>query len=140
MADEKQGTTAVTLQYEVVKHVTLPLMKLGAEPTFVKFIGKIFQAENTGKERASTDGKTPMPPPELAHVFDHARKIPAQIIINAVLGSELKKSYPDDGYVGKSFRIAKTQVQGKRYATFEILEVAIKDDSSNAAKTSVKGK
>jgi hypothetical protein len=128
MADEQQQ---VTMQFEIVKHVTLPLMKLGAEPTFVKFIGAIFQADNAGKERKAEEGKTPMPPPELAHVFDLARKIPAQIIINAVLGSELRKAYPNDSYIDKSFRIAKTQVQGKRYATFEILEIKLKGDAND---------
>ena len=123
------------MQYEIVKHVTLPLMKLGAEPAFVKFIGPIFQAENSGKQRESTEpaAKNPMPPPELAHVEDLVRKIPAQIIINAVLGSEIRKSYPQDGYVGKCFRIAKTQLSGKRYATFEILEVRLKEQAPEDA-------
>lgn len=136
MADETQQQ--VTMQFEIIKHVTLPLMKLGAEASFLKFIGKIFQAENTGKPREGADGNK-MAPPELAHVQDLVRNIPAQVIINSVLGSELRKAYPEDAYVGKTFRIAKTGVpgQGKRYATYEILEVKLKE-SPDAGKGAAK--
>lgn len=121
----------VQLQFEVIKHVTLPLLKFEADPIFVQFLEPIVQAESTGKGRAGADG-TEMKPPEIAKVQDLVRKIPCQIIVNAVLGAELRKAYPADGYVGKQFRLAKNNISGKRYKTFEILEVKMKAASDGA--------
>jgi hypothetical protein len=125
MADEVQ------LAFEIVKHVTLPLLKFEADPVFVQFLEPIIQAEATGKGRAGADG-TEMKPPEIAKVQDLVRKIPCQIIVNAVLGAELRKAYPGDTYVGKSFRLAKNNISGKRYKTFEILEVKMKQTDTAA--------
>lgn len=119
-------TEDVALQYEVVKHVTLPLLKFESDPVFVTFLAAIVTAEATGKGRAGADG-TEMKAPEIAQVQDLIRKIPCQIIVNTVLGLELRKAYPNDSYVGKSFRLAKNNISGKRYKTFEILEVKMKD-------------
>lgn len=115
-------------QFRVVKHVTLPLLKFGVEPIFVRFDEPIFQAEavTTGRQSKSENGETAkmiMAPPELANVTDLVRKVPCQIIVNTVLGAELRKKYPKDAYVGKAFRLSKSQLQGKRYAQFEIAEV-----------------
>lgn len=112
--------------FKVTKHVTLPLIKIGNDPVFLRLDSAITKADEVTRGRASKneDGteKALMSPPELAQVTDMVTGKPAQIIVNAVLGSELRKKYPNDGYVGKTFRIVKTQLQGKRYATFEITE------------------
>lgn len=119
--------------FEIVKHVTLPLLKFGNDPIFVRFDDAIFKAEEmtAGRETKNEDGTTKvrMAPPELANVTDLVRNIPCQIIVNTVLGSELRKKYPSESYVGKSFRLSKAQLQGKRYATFEIAEVRVKSDA-----------
>src|SRR5205814_1164771 len=83
------------LQFEIVKHVTLPLMKLSVEPSFVRFDGPIYMAEQTAptRTRGKADDKPveentssrKMAAPELAEVFDLVHQRPAQIIINTVL-------------------------------------------------------
>jgi hypothetical protein len=123
----------IELQYEIVKHVTLPLLKFEADPVYVQFLSPITQAEATGKGRAGQDG-TEMKPPEIAQVQDLVRKIPCQIIVNAVLGAELRKAYPGDSYVNKCFRLAKNNISGKRYKTFEILEVKMKTVEDKGTK------
>lgn len=143
------ATTQVNpeLGFEIVKHVTRPLLKLDiGKAVYVTFEGKIYTATETAPTRkrndASQDGNTQgggrkMQPPELADVLDLVNgKRPSQIIVNAVLSSELQKKYPEDAYVGKSFRIVKNQIQGKSYATFEIAEVRVKasDNGSDHPK------
>lgn len=122
------------IQFEVVKHVTLPLLKNPEDgtPIFVTFTGPIFKAKEVAGGRApkkNADGSpaAAMAPPELAQVTDLARNAPAQIIVNSVMGSELRETYPNDAYVGKSFQIKKFKpTGGKRYALFEILEIRVK--------------
>jgi hypothetical protein len=119
-----------TLQFEVVKHVTLPLIKLGIEPSFIRFDGPMYQSEKATPTRARSDGEEPKgdrkAPPILAEVTDMVHDIKGQMICNTVLETELKKKYKDDSYVGHIFRLVKTKLQGRDYATFEITEVKLK--------------
>lgn len=138
MTEETNSTaTAATEAFEVVKHVTLPLIKFGADPLFLRFDGKIHKAKETGKGRSAKneDGTTKvMEPPMLAEVTDMVTKRKGQIIVNEVLKSELNDGYPNESYVGRIFRVAKLPIQGgKRYATFELTEVKAKGSATPAA-------
>lgn len=122
------------LEFEIVKHVTLPLLKISEDgtPVHVRFEGVIFKAEKIEGSRAAKtaeDGsKIEKAPPELAHVTNLQNGEPAQIICNAVLAAELRKTYKDDAYVGKMFQIRRLKMAtGKNYATFEILEIRLKE-------------
>ncbi len=133
------------LNYRVVKHVTRPLLKLEAgQEYFVTIESKIFDADPAvkGRERSNADGskKETMAPPRLMDVLDlvHASR-PSQIIVNTVLESELVKKYPSDSYVGKSFMLVKNQIQGRRYATFQIAEIAL-NDAEHAQQAAPQGK
>jgi hypothetical protein len=120
--------------FEVVSHVTRPVIQLGPEPSFVRIDGTIYEAEkqSVSRKRKNADGSPAtiaqkfQTPPELMDVFDLVRNRPGQIVVNEVLGSELRRKYPEDGYVGKSFRLIKTKLPGRDYATFEIAEVRLK--------------
>ena len=123
-----------TLAFEIVQHVTRPVMQLSADPSFIRVDGPIYEADKqtVSRRKKNPDG-TPAAvnskfagPPELLPVTDLIRNRPAVVVVNEVLGSELRRTYPDDTYVGKSFRIIKNMLQGKGYATFEIAEVRLK--------------
>ena len=124
-------------RFKVTKHVTLPLLKLGAEPAYVRFEGAIYQSEKSTPTRPRADGAEPKvdkkAPPMLAEVTDMVRRIRCQIIVNTVLESELTKKYKDNSYVGKTFRLVKTQLQGRDYATFEITEGELETDDQETA-------
>lgn len=127
--------------FEVAKHVTLPLLKIEPEkPIFVKFEGTIHRAKpQAGSRSDAAESKTDVDapdaapeggkgrgkkaPPELAHVIDMSTGEHAQIIIGTVLGSELRSEYPADAYVGKIFKIVQHKIQGRDYATYDILEL-----------------
>jgi hypothetical protein len=125
----------MSVQFKVVKNVTVPLLKIADDgtPIYVKALGPIFKAKDiSGRvSRASKDGepsKVTMQAPELLNVLNYETDKEAQIIVSTVLGSELRETYPNDGYVGKSFQIKKYKMQGgKRYATFEIIEISVDD-------------
>lgn len=135
------STSTPTLNYTTVKHVTRPLLKFdGDKPLFITVESAIRKADPVTATRARTTGdgeqKETMAPPELFDVLDllHGDR-PCQMIVNTVLGSQLKKTYPGDKYVGKSFKIEKAQLQGKRYATFSIQEIQVTTDDAPTKKT-----
>lgn len=64
-----------------------------------------------------------------------------RVIVDTVLGNELRREYPDGSYVGKCFQIKKHQPQvGKRYATFGIDEVEVSQEDSQKIETLVEQK
>lgn len=142
------AATAVTpMQFEIVKHVTLPLLKIPEDgsPVYVQIDEAIFQAEKletTRRVRATEPGEAPKvekAPPELMRVTNLENKQPMQMIANAVLASQLRKTYPSDGYVGKMFQIRRFKIAtGKLYATFEILEVRPKQQAETTKLVAAK--
>lgn len=125
-------------QFEIVKHVTLPQLKFEAnQEYFVRFEGAIHEADAVAptRNRKAKEGE-PAPkaggqfdtPPELAEVTNLVTGVRCQIIVYAVLSEELRKKYTGDSYIGKSFRLAMTNLQGKRYKGWEVAEVRLKTD------------
>lgn len=121
MADEMDN-----LIFEVVAHVTRPLLKLDTEPRYLRFDSVFYAAEENKKARQAAEGTAIMAAPTLADVYDVQRKIDAQVIVNEVLKTEMEKKYPDGAYKGRIFRIVKKKVEGRRYFNFEIQEVRLK--------------
>lgn len=129
------------LNFEIVGHVTRPHLKLETgKEYFVKFESAMREAEEStptrSRSKRSADGAPvaarTMAPPVLADVIDLTSNRPVTIIINAVMESELDKKYPEDKYVGKSFRIVANQLQGKKYKTFDLAEIRLKSDTAQA--------
>lgn len=59
---------------------------------------------------------------------------PEQVVVDIVLGRELRSNYSDNGYVGKSFQITKYKPKpGKRYATFAVSEIRLSNSIQAAA-------
>lgn len=119
------------MHFEIIEHVTRPVMQLGAEASFLRIDSKIYEAE---KQTASRKKKNPdgtpatiqykyQGPPELMDVTDLVRNRACVVVVNEVLGSELRKKYKDDSYVGLCFGITKTKLEGRGYATFDIFRI-----------------
>lgn len=127
----ERATSAMNLSlgagnFKVKRQVVFPLLKHKAGEvrcitiTSAMYEGKeIVQKEQTAAERK-------MGTAMLVKAIDlepsPTRNV--EYIVNAVLQGVLNDEYPNDSYVGKSFAINKLQpVEGKRYNTFEILEI-----------------
>ena len=126
------------VQFEEVRSVTRPVLKIeaGKEPVAVLVQSVIRMATDTGEGRAKKgdDGKA-LPPPELMDVVNLVTGEESVVVVNSVLGSELREKYPNDSYVDKAFYLAKTApnaAAGKRYATFTIKEVRVKTPAAEA--------
>lgn len=128
-------------QFKVIKHVTLPTLKQETGvPLFLRIEDKIYKAKEltATRQRKSADGSvTPMAPPELVTVFNHADQHTYTLIANSVLAENLRDMYPEDGYVGKTFRIVRNQMAGsagRKYATYDITEGSVSATEAPAAQ------
>lgn len=120
------------LTFKTIKSVTRPVLKIEKKPVFFKVESVIRQAPATeaGREQKGKDG-TVLPPPELMDVIDLETGFEAVVVVNKVLGLELRKTYPKDGYIGKMFSVTKyAPANGKRYATFQISEIEMEKDTA----------
>lgn len=109
-------------KYNRTRAVTLPTFKLAEEtPVYVKVTGAMHQSNAT--QRPGKDGKA-MEPATILPVVNVETGEVTQIICGSVLKGILTETYPDDGYVGKSFEITKhAKAQGKRYNTYSVFEI-----------------
>jgi hypothetical protein len=126
--DMDPKNAAPAFKFAVKKHVTLPLLKIVPEKAlYVKFEESIVKAKPQagGRAPAADSAAAKKEPPELAHVIDLTTGEHCQIIIGTVLGAELRETYPDNSYVGKSFEIVQHKVQGKQYATYGVTEIEV---------------
>lgn len=141
--DTNKDAAAPAFAFKVKKHVTLPLLKIQPEkPLYVTIVEPIFKAKPQAGSRAEAAANKPegegaakkKQPPELAHCIDLTTGEHCQIIIGTVLGAELRETYPDNSYVGKSFEIVQHKVQGKDYATYSITEIEVEKPTDDELK------
>lgn len=100
---------------KIVKRVTLPILKQRVgQPIFVKILEKMELSESKGDDKKD--------PATVCKVYDLEHDHPAQIIVTAVTKSNLMESYPNDGYVGRFFKIELFAVEGKKYHQVELIE------------------
>lgn len=105
---------------KVKRVVTLPLRKWKVdEPAYLRFESEIF----TGKQLKGSNEE--LAPADLANCIDLETGEQVQIIVGAVLKSTLNDEYPNNGYVGKSFMITQSKVEGKRYKTYRVVEIEV---------------
>ncbi len=141
MSDKMTVTENEMQQFEVVTYVTLPLLKISEDPdkpTFIKFLTVIEPGKELegGRKQKNAEG-APMAPPDVAEVIDLRTNQPAQILVNAVLKSNLVAKYPESGYVGRCFQLRRFKPDAKkRYFSFEILEIRLRQ--AEATKTIAK--
>jgi 5-methylcytosine-specific restriction endonuclease McrA len=107
------------------KNLPLPLLKLDANREYCfKILSEICRHKR-----------------EVMDVIDLETHETQRVIVDTVLGSELRRAYPDGSYVGKCFQIKKYQPQAeKRYATFGINEVELSQEDLRKIEISVEQK
>lgn len=110
---------------KVIKRVTIPLLSWPNDTTLVcQILDKIKEGKEIKGERG---GKAVMGKAQLTNIMApdyHTRK---QLIVNTVLAAIFEEEYPKDAYIGKWFQMSKfapNETKGKRYATFEVNEIA----------------
>lgn len=149
---------ALGFEFEVVRHVTREQLKpVEGVPFFVEIEGIIKDApqdtEEQIKRRAKKDKDgnliAPAPvsdrkPPRLVDIINLETGQVMNMIAPAVLEGELEKTYPNDSYVGKTFRMVRLPMKkkgstGEGYSLWSVQEIHIKrpeavDNSKKKAK------
>lgn len=118
----KQTQTPDAPQFEVVRKVTLPVLKKeDGKEIYVQFTSPIYR----GKELKGKNSDK-MEPADLAQIIDLTTGEEMTLICNAVLKGTLEEEYPNEEYVGKQFAILQSKVPGKRYKNYTIKEIKLK--------------
>lgn len=113
--------------FKVKRQVTVPTLSMkenkdGAlpPPRFLQFMEAMHESTYVDPDPKKVKEK----PATIAGVTDIETGEIYQFLVPAVVESQLTRDYPDDGYVGKVFRIACLGKRpGKRYRDFSIFEV-----------------
>ena len=93
---------------KVAKRVTLPFIKQRSGlPIHVYFLAPYAE----GKRVRDEDKE----PAQIGHVINLESSEESEMILSKVTRSLLDEHYPNDGYVGKAFRIELMSVEGKKY-------------------------
>lgn len=104
-------TTTPVLAFDVVEDLILPYFKLtDGKPLFVKIESECFTSDDTEKYKVINleTGET------------------GEIYATAIMKTAFEEKYPDNGYIGKTFQIIRTKVEGSRFKNFKIQEIKIK--------------
>jgi hypothetical protein len=140
MTDVKQSA----LQFDVVKNVTKEFFVIAEDgtPSYFKFDSAFVVDETiqvrTRKSKNDPDG-TKKEPMEIADVTNIETGEVGRLIGNSVIKSELRRTYPDNKYVGLMFEIkqgaGKTgSTSGNKYRTFKIVEIRLKGNAATPKK------
>lgn len=105
---------------KIVQAVTLPILKkVDDVAIYVTIQTKII----LGKEMPAKEGEKQQEAAHLCNVINLETGEEMQMIANAVLKGSLEEKYPDESYVGKSFKILQMKVEGKRYKNYSMFEI-----------------
>lgn len=132
MADKNKAFTP-----KIIKRVTMPTLKLVPDvPVYVKILDPIFQAKEQ-KLKEGEKAKDQKKPPMLFNVLNLETGEAMQVVVGAVVQSEIVETYPKEKYVGLCFMITKLKKKdlsgGRGYFTYEINQ--IEDPNPAAAKS-----
>lgn len=117
--------------FTVKKQVTRPVIQMKeGEAIHVVFQGAIYR----GKEIKAKQGEPDSKPADLCHVVSLDTGLIGQIVVGEVLKGTLIEAYPNDGYVGKAFRITKSPVAGKRYKQYAVAELELSDEAKEIVR------
>jgi len=107
------------LQFEVVKNVTLPLLKPQLDvPVYIKVLDPIYLGKKVEQDKE---------PATIANIVNLETGEHCQILVPAVLAGIFEDEYPDNAYVNKCFKLTKhPKASGKRYHLFTVLEITVK--------------
>ena len=130
MAKKENKTGGATMeidddfQYEVANVVTVPQLKLVDDRAeFVCFDSPMVAQEKRNKAGVSVDEDGNPLSITTAKVVNLRTGEVQSIVCGAALAQNLKDAYPNNGYVGKCFRIVKASVPGKRWKSYDIREI-----------------
>jgi hypothetical protein len=131
------------MQFEVVKNVTLPFVMIPGDgtPFYIKFNTPIEADKSTFSDRvraSKKEGESKQEPMRLAEVTNLQTGEIGRLVVHSVLESTLVETYPDAQYVGRCFQLKKQKNAGKRYFSFEIVEIRLKGQNSEPAKVAAK--
>ena len=122
--------TGVTLpdgsRFKVAKQVTRTLLQQENETPFYIEIQSSIRLSTIPPEYSKFKNKDTGEAtlPDVCDVLNLETGELQVLIVNTVLGSELQRNYPDDGYVGRSFGVLRTKSEmDKRYYTYKIIEL-----------------
>ena len=126
--------TAPVLQFEVVRHLTIPFLIIPDDgtPFYLRFDSEIAPDTSTFSERVRKSKKnedgSPVSekPMDLAKVTDLQSGQQYRLVLHDVLKNTMLEDYKDGSYVGKVFKILKTRAKGKRYFSFDVTEIRLK--------------
>lgn len=122
---------------KIIKRVTMPTLKLVPDvPVYVKILDPIFQAKEQ-KLKEGEKAKDQKKPPMLFNVLNLETGESMQLVVGAVVLSEIVDNYEKNSYVGLCFMIIKGKKKdlsgGRSYFTYEIAQ--IEDPKPAAAKS-----
>lgn len=124
----KKETSAETVappsggKFARLQPVTLPSHKFEDGTTrYFKLLGPIHVGSND-TERKNKEGEV-QKPANVCDSVDIETGVRGHLVVGDVLKNELEKAFPDEGYVGKSFEMSKTKVEGKRYRNYAVFEI-----------------
>lgn len=148
---EQTAVNPNAIAFEVVSHVTLPLLKIEDDKTYAVTIETAFKKgeaaparkikeeytdPDTGEVKTRDAMSKVQEPPVLCQVTNLFTGERAQMIAGAVFHSEITKQYPDDTYVGRSFQFSVQKASGKRYKVPMISEVKLTAKAEASTETS----
>lgn len=126
------------LRFKVKSDVTLPLLKIVQDRDyFVTFngamsLGKKMAVKKTVDEKTGEIVDAPQrEAATIAPVTNLETGEHAQIICGTVFRKELADAYPENGYVGKSFKFRIAKVSGKNYNIVQISEIEIETETED---------
>ena len=133
--DEKTEATEVApaaFEFTVIKHVTMPTLKLMPDvPVFVKILEKIFE----GKTQPAKGDDPVKKAPWIFNVINLETGENCQMVAGTVVQREIQDTYPEHAYVEKCFVITKGKKKGsgdRGYFTYSIAEIAEPEEKESA--------
>jgi hypothetical protein len=118
------GVETDDFSYEVVNVVSVPTLKLSdGVPAFVCFDSAMVTTPKKGRDGAALDEDGSPATITTAKVVDLKTGEVMGLVCGAGLKDNLKTAYPNDGYVGRCFRLVKSVAPGKRWKAWDVREI-----------------
>jgi|SRR5580658_1703007 hypothetical protein len=135
MSSPNSQPTLQTLQFEVVKRLTVPFLIIPGDgtPIYLKFLSPIEPDTTTFSERVrkpKDDGSKNAEPMHISKVVNLQTGEEFRLVAHQVLENTLDESYPNKAYTGKLFEIKKTKTTGKKYFNFDVTEIQLKGSAT----------
>lgn len=126
------GVMIAGKKFSMVKQVNVPTLKQETgETVAIRIEAPIRTEENSSADEKKAGIEKFI---NVVRVTELGSGQPFEYVCNAITADNLRGSYQNDTYVGKSFAIRKGgTVQGKRYKDVQIIEITAEEDQTVAA-------